>query len=309
MSRAGLVIAIVMGAGLLLPSVARGRTPQRFQRIQLGQPGRDGRNNQVNRVNQVGSLVPVRVNRVGSVAVAVAARRAEKRKGGFFRYGWRVSKGSLLTGGLGAGVGYFVGGPGVAMDWGRKGAGMGCAISSMSTAGSSGVYKRSDRCFAKAVLAEANGQQLKKHWYKMKGIVLSGVESGATNAVTMGGFGLFFSGPTGVLPSAGVGAAVGGTLGVAFGATRAYAVPFFKRRSLGWSLGRASRALGKLEKDPSSAKWQAAAKKHLAKVRAKKDNIPLISKRHARRYGELIQRAQRLGQRAPGLSALAATLR
>lgn len=233
MSRPRLIFAIAAAAVVLLPTVAWSRAPRDIQTSQTSQAN------------------PIGVNRVGSAAVAAARLRVQPRSGGFFRYGWRVTKGSVLSGGICAGAGYFVGGPTLAMSWGTKGAGAGCAVSSMS-GGGTGVFKRSDRCFARAVLAEADGQCVRKHYYKLKGIVWSGVESGATNAVTMGGFGALFTGPTGVLPAAATGAVYGAAFGVAVGTTRAYVVPFFQRRSLGWSMGRASRALSKLERIPTT---------------------------------------------------------
>jgi hypothetical protein len=248
------------------------------------------------------------VSPVGRRAVESAERGAERSRGGFFRHTWHVATRTVLAGAIGGGAGYYFGGPALAMDWGTKAAGGGAALSSMTGAGRSGVFKRSNRCFAKADLAQAKGQVVRKHFYKLEGIVWSGVECGVVNALTSGGIGCLTGGPAAVVPAATTGAIVGGACGVVVGATKAYVVPFFKRRSLGWSMHRAGRALKKLAREPQNPAWQGEVQKQLRRVRDKKERIPRLGWGQARRYQRLAEQARELS-RQPGLAGLATALR
>jgi len=245
---------------------------------------------------------------VGRIAVQRAERQAEGRRGGIIRHGFHVASRAVLSGLVGGGAGYFVGGPGVAMDWGVKAAGAGGALSSLLSSGKTGIYKHSNRAFAKATLAEARGQTIRKHYNKLKGIVWSGVECGAVNGLTTGGIGCVVSGPAGIVPSAVTGGLVGGAFGLASGTARAYVVPFFKRRSLGWSMSRARSALKQLAREPANPAWQAEATRRLQKVQSKKENLPRLGSGQTRRFNNLAQMAQQLGQR-PGLAGLGSILR
>lgn len=259
-------------------------------------------------VPQLG-MAQSRVSPVGEVAVQRAQRGAQKRRGGFFRHGWYVATRTALSGALGAGAGYVVGGPSAAMSWGTKAAGAGAALSSMTGGSRTGAFKRSDRCFAKADLAEAKGQLVRKHFFKLGGIVWSGVECGVVNGVTMAGLGCLFNGPAGAIPAGITGATVGAVCGAAAGTTRAYVVPFFKRRSLGWSISRANSALKHLAREPDNPAWQAEATRQLRKVQAKKDRLPRLGWGQARRFNKLATRTRQLSQQAPGLAGLASMLR
>lgn len=233
----------------------------------------------------------------GRIAVERAQRGAERRRGGLIRHGFHVATRAALAGIVGGGAGYFMGGPATAMTWGTRAAGAGGALSSLTGASRTGIFKHSSRSFAKADLAEAKGQLIRKHFYKVKGIVWSGVESGVMNGLTMGGIGCLTTGPAGVVPAAVTGAAVGAACGVVYGTARAYVVPFFKRRSLGWSMSRAGRALKRLTREPNNPAWQAEVKQQLARVVAKKENLPRLGWGQTRRYGKLLQQAQQLGLR------------
>jgi len=245
---------------------------------------------------------------VGGVAVAKAQRNAAPRRGGFIRHAWHTTKGAIFSGAVGAGIGYLLSGPAGAINIGVRSAGGGAAFSSMTGGGRTGVFKRSARCFAKADLAEAKGQVLRKHFNKIKGVAWCGVESAAVNAVTMGGLGCVISGPAGVVPAATTGAVIGGCFGVVTGAAQAYVVPFFKRRSLGWSMHKAGRALKHLAQEPDNPAWQAEAMTQLRKVQTKKDRIPRLGNGQAQRYQQLAAQAQQLSQQVPRLAGIASGL-
>jgi len=147
---------------------------------------------------------PVHANEqlVGHEAYARAQAGSARRSGGFFRYGWHITKGAILYGALGAGAGYFLGGPAAAIDWGTKGAIGGSAWRAATGGSKCGVFKRSGRAVAKADLCEAKGQSIRKHYYKIKGIVWSAVESGVVSGVASGAIGTLFGGPASTIPSA-----------------------------------------------------------------------------------------------------------
>jgi len=118
---------------------------------------------------------------VGRAAYAQAREGAAPRSGGLLRYGWHVTKGGVLFGLLGAGAGYFLGGPAAAAEWGIKGAGGGVAWRATFGSDGTGISKHSGRAFAKADLHEAQGHFLRKHYYKVKGVVWSAVEGGVVS--------------------------------------------------------------------------------------------------------------------------------
>jgi hypothetical protein len=241
---------------------------------------------------------PVRADRlVGQAAYARAQQNAERRSGGFIRYGLHITKDGILAGLVGAGAGYLLGGPGSAVDWGLKGATGGLVWGSATGGSKSGVFKHSTRAFAKADLAEIKGQFIRKHYYKVKGIVWSAVESGVVGGAASGALGLCLGGPAAVVPSALTGGAFSTALGAASGVLRAYVAPVLKRASMGWSLSRASSALKHLERDPSNPAWRDDVSKQLSKVQAKQQNIPRLSEGQSERYQDLMARAARLGIR------------
>lgn len=245
---------------------------------------------------------------VGHDAYARAQAGSAPRSGGFFRYGWHVAKGTVLYGALGAGIGYFVGGPAAAIDWGTKGA-IGGASWRAATGGSKcGVFKRSGRAFAKADLCEAKGQSIRKHYYKLKGIVWSTVESGVVSGVASGAIGTLFGGPASTLPSAMGGCVLGAGFGAVSGVCKAYVVPIFRSISMSAALRRASSALAHLEREPGNPAWRDEVASRFAAVHAKKESMPRLSDGQTRRYLELSARIGRLSSQNPGLLGLAAGL-
>jgi len=241
---------------------------------------------------------PVRADRmVGQAAYARAQVNAERRSGGFIRYGLHITKDGIVAGLLGAGAGYLLGGPGAAAEWGLKGATGGLVWGSATGGSKSGVFKHSTRAFAKADLAEIKGQFVRKHYYKVKGIIWSGVESGVVGSAASGALGLCLGGPAAVVPSAITGGLFSSALGAATGVVRAYVAPFLQRRSLGWSISRASSALKHLERDPGNPAWRDDVVKRLGQVQAKQQNIPRLSESQSERVQDLVARAARLGLR------------
>lgn len=105
------------------------------------------------------------------------------------------------------------------------------------------------------------------------------------------GFGTLVGGFGSTIPSAIAGGVFGGTFGLAAGTTRAYVVPFFKRRSLGWSMRRASKALSRLERDPGNTTLLNKATQQLGKVRKKADGLARLGRGQSNRYYKLQQRA------------------
>jgi hypothetical protein len=95
---------------------------------------------------------------------------------------------------------------------------------------------------------------------------------------------------------------------VALGVGKAYVVPFFKRRSLGWSIGTARNALINLARDPRNPVWQVEARDALATVQRKKDSLPALGAGQATRF-RLLSNMARMVSRSPGLSGLADALR
>lgn len=241
---------------------------------------------------------------VPRVAYERAQRAAAPRSGGLLRYGWRVTKGAVLFGALGAGVGYFLGGPAAAAEWGVKGAGGGAAWRATLGSDGSGITKHSGRALAEADVQEAKGHFLRKHYYKVKGVAWSAVEGGVISGVASGAFGLILGGPASVVPSMMGGGLLGTAFGTVSGLAKAYVVPFFKRRSLGWSMSRARGALSALEEEPSNPALRDEARTRLQLVREKLESIPRLSSGQTRAYDALIQRAAR----QPGLVGLGAGL-
>jgi hypothetical protein len=245
---------------------------------------------------------------VGHDAYAKAQEGAARRSGGFFRYGWHVTKGAILYGALGAGAGYFLGGPAAAIEWGSKGAIGGSAWRAATGGSKCGVFKRSGRAFAKADLCEAKGQSVRKHYYKVKGIVWSAVEGGVVSGVASGALGTLFGGPASTVPSALGGCALGTAFGAASGICKAYVVPVFRSFSMSSALRRANRALGRLEREPSNPAWRDEVASRLADVHTKKEKMPRLSDGQTRRYLELSTRVSRLATGRPGIATLGANL-
>jgi hypothetical protein len=245
---------------------------------------------------------------VGHDAYARAQAGAERRPGGFFKYGFHIAKGGILYGVLAGAAGYFIAGPSAALEWAGKGATGGMVWRSATGGSKSGVFKRSARSFAKADLAEVKGQPIRKHYHKLKGVVWSAVESGVVGGAASGTLGLFLGGPANAIPSAITGGLLGSAFGAATGVAKAYVVPFFKRRSLDWSLSRAASALAHLERDPANPAWRDEVAKRLAQVHAKKENLPRLSEGQSQRYVELGARAARLASGRPALASLASAL-
>jgi hypothetical protein len=228
--------------------------------------------------------------RVGQVAYQNAQAITQTRGGGILSHTWHVTKGTVLAGACGFGVGYLLGGPGMAINIGARAAGGGAMWRSFET-GQSRLYLPSERAFAKSCLAEIDGHGFKKQMCKAKGIVLSGLETGASNALFLGGLGALFGGPAGIVANATAGF-VGGTIfGVGAGICRAYIAPAFRNFSMNRALGKAEKALDKLERDPSNNRLQVQAQERLGKVLVKSNNIPLLSEKQTARFDLLRARA------------------
>jgi hypothetical protein len=245
---------------------------------------------------------------VGRVAYERARQQAAPQKGGLFRYSWRVTTGAVLTGALGAGAGYLLGGPGAAASWAMKGAGGGALWRSTFGSGSSGITKHSARSFAKADIQEAEGHFFRKHFYKMKGVAWSAVENGLVGVAANGGLGLMLGGPALAVPMMLKGGMFGVGIGAVVGIARGYVIPFFKRRSLGWSMHSARRAVAALDREPNNPALINDALARLQQVRDKRESLPRLSSGQARSYEKLVQRLAGVMHKSPALASLAAGL-
>ncbi|MCA9667806.1 MAG: hypothetical protein KC503_19535 [Myxococcales bacterium] len=243
---------------------------------------------------------------VGARAIARAQHNLQ-RGGGFRRLAGRMVKNGAVSGLVGGVVGLIAFGPagGVASAVGS--AALGGSATAVLGAHSANVFKRSSRAFARADLAEVEGRTAAKHWNKLKGVLWNGVEAGLLAGGIGAGAGLVVPG-VGSVAAATTCATVGAAAGAAVGACRAYVAPFVKRRVLGFNMWRASRALAKLEKNPSSERALGKVTSLLSKIRTKKDNIARLGNGQSKRYLELSQRVERLAAENPALASLAGAL-
>jgi hypothetical protein len=241
--------------------------------------------------------------RVSEAAYLRAKALQEGKRGGILSHGWHLTKGAVLTGACGFGVGYVLGGPALAANLGVRAAGGGVFFRNFNTE-RSGLFRPSDRAFAKACIAEIDGHGFKKQLCKLKGVVLSGLEMGAYNAAFLGGLGAIMAGPAGLAANATAGFVGGGIFGVASGLCRAYVAPGVRSFMMNRSLAKAEKTLAKLERDPSNQNLLGKAHEQLGKVLERADRIPVLSAKQTARFDALRERAAMQS----GLRGIAATL-